>query len=179
MASVSEWPPIAEPELLRRMAMDSEEFEEYLLALLETLPQRAFVRADYVRAVGYPWARPEGPYLLTDGEVELIDDLPVRKRADGLGRLISPEGGRVPLVAIGSNATPAVLEAKFAHFADPEDRTLLALPGRLRDFDVGVAAQPALYGSLPATIFPSPVPRYPRRCSGSPHGSSPSSPGRS
>ena len=33
---------------------------------------------------------------------------------------------------------------------------MLALTGRLREFDVGVAAQPTMYGSLPATLFPSP-----------------------
>ena len=37
-----------------------------------------------------------------------------------------------------------------------EDRAVLALAGRLWDFDVGAAAQPALYGSMPATLFPSP-----------------------
>jgi hypothetical protein len=64
--------------------------------------------------------------------------------------------GRRPLLAIGSNGAPDVLLRKFAHFEDERDRSLLALTGRLHDFDVGFAAQPAIYGALPATLFPSP-----------------------
>ncbi len=60
------------------------------------------------------------------------------------------------MLAIGSNGAPATLERKFAHFESEGDRTVLALSGRLHEFDVGVAAQPTMYGSLPATLFPSP-----------------------
>ena len=69
---------------------------------------------------------------------------------------IGGAGERLPVLAIGSNAAPEVLERKFAHFPEEEDRAVLALTGRLHDFDVGFAAQPALYGSMPATLFPSP-----------------------
>ncbi len=78
------------------------------------------------------------------------------ERERTIDRFASPAGGRLPALAIGSNAAPEVLERKFAHFAAAADREVLALTGRLHDFDVGVAAQPTMYGSMPATPFPSP-----------------------
>ena len=78
------------------------------------------------------------------------------ERERTIARLTSSAGGRLPALAIGSNAAPAALERKFAHLATAADRTVLALTGRLHDFDIGVAAQPTMYGSMPATPFPSP-----------------------
>lgn len=153
---MSAWPPITDPELLRRLAMDDAEFEEYLRGLLPALPARAFEAAAYEQAIGYPWARPEGSYLLRGADVKPLAEASERDRDDVIERFAASGGGRSPLIAIGSNAAPTVLEAKFAHFDDAEDRAVLALAGRLHDFDVGVAAQPAIYGSLPATLFPSP-----------------------
>lgn len=153
---MSGWPPIKDPELLRRLAMDDREFEEYLRRLLEALPERVFEAVAYERAVGYPWARPDGSYLLADAATQPIADMPADERQRVLDSFSGEGCGRSPLVAIGSNAAPSTLEAKFAHFSDEADRSVLALAGRLHEFDVGVAAQPALYGSMPATIFPSP-----------------------
>ena len=73
-----------------------------------------------------------------------------------LGQLTAADGGRLAVLAIGSNAAPEALERKFTHFPDEDDRAVLVLTGRLHDFDVGVAAQPTMYGSMPATLFPSP-----------------------
>jgi hypothetical protein len=78
------------------------------------------------------------------------------ERDEAIASYSSGADGRVPLLAIGSNGAPGVLRRKFAHFAEQPDRTVLALTGRLHEFDVGFAAQPALYGSMPATLFPSP-----------------------
>ena len=108
------------------------------------------------RALEYPWLRPPGSYVLTDGSIELLAEMDAARCECALARFSSEGGGRSPLLAIGSNASPETLERKFAHHPEKEDRALLALTGRLRDFDVGVAAQPALYGSMPATLFPSP-----------------------
>jgi hypothetical protein len=150
-------PPITDPELRERLAMDDRRFAEYLRGVLASLPSRAFEAAAYERAVGYPWARPEGSYLLTGSEVEPLAAMDPDRRGEVVSGLTAAGCGRVPLLAIGSNAAPQVLEAKFAHLDDEDGgRTVLALAGRLHDFDVGVAAQPALYGSMPATIFPSP-----------------------
>jgi hypothetical protein len=150
------WPAIEEPELLQRLAMDEPQFDEYMRTLAAAVPARTYKAAALERALAYPWARPPGSYLLSGGEVELLKGMTEAERQDVEDRFVSPAGGRVPLLAIGSNAAPETLEMKFAHFPEEEDGAVLALTGRLHDFDVGVAAQPAVYGSLPATLFPSP-----------------------
>lgn len=150
-------PPIAEPELIERLSMDDEQFRAFIATFIAAIPPRECDAAAFAWACAYPWVRPAGSYLLSaDGGVELLSaqDQPDRERL--IERLAAPDGERLPLLAIGSNAAPEVLRRKFAHFADPADRTVLAVHGRLHEFDVGFAAQPALYGALPATIFPSP-----------------------
>lgn len=153
---MSGWPPIAEPELLRRMSMDDEEFADFIGGVVSRLPARPFDPAALALAVGYPWARPAGSYLLSGERVEMLGDSSAAAREAVIARLTSPDGGRLPALSIGSNAAPEVLRRKLAHFAETSDRTVLALTGRLHDFDVGVAAQPTMYGSMPATLFPSP-----------------------
>lgn len=153
---MSEWPPIREQELLDRLTMDDLQFEEYMRALLAKLPPRSYEHALFERAIGYPWARPPGSYLLTASGVQLLEDLTAEERKRIFGEFLSDAGDRLPLLAIGSNGAPETLERKFAHFPEEDDRAVLALTGRLHDFDVGVAAQPTLYGSMPATLFPSP-----------------------
>lgn len=152
---MSNWPSINEPELLERLAMDDARFDDHMLALVEAYPRRNYDPGVFARALAYPWTRPAGSYLLRDGDTELLADLPPGQRDERLAELTSGDG-RLPVLAIGSNAAPNTLRRKFAHFAAAEDRTVLALTGRLYEFDVGVAAQPTVYGSMPATIFPSP-----------------------
>lgn len=151
-----EWPPIAEPELLERLAMDEGEFSAFIGAIVAALPARTCDAAAIEQALAYPWARPPGSYLLTGGVVELLREMVAAKRERVIARLATGEGGRLPALSIGSNAAPEALARKFAHFEAEENRTVLALSGRLHDFDVGVAAQPTMYGSMPATLFPSP-----------------------
>jgi hypothetical protein len=152
---VSEWPAIREPELLDRLAMDDQQFGEFIRALIARVPPRPYEAAAFERAIGYPWVRPPGSYLLTRAGVELLGDMGADQRDRVLAEFTSDDGGRLPVLAIGSNAAPETLERKFAHFPQEDDRVALALTGRLHDFDVGAAAQPALYGSMPATLFPS------------------------
>ena len=151
-----DWPPIEEPELQARLALGDAEFRQLVGEFARALPAREFAAEALAFAVGYPWARPPGSYELRDGEVALLSELPEGEREALIERYRRPAAGRVPLLAIGSNAAPEVLERKFAHFEAAADRTVLALTGWLRDFDVGAAAQVAIYGSMPATIFPSP-----------------------
>jgi hypothetical protein len=153
---VSEWPPIAEQELLDRLAMDDRQFEEYVRAFVAKLPPRVYEVAALERAVGYPWTRPAGSYRLTSAGVDLLEDLSSDERERVIAQFVSETNGRLPALAIGSNASPETLERKFAHFPEEGDRAVLALTGRLHDFDVGVAPQPTVYGSMPATLFPSP-----------------------
>ena len=152
---MAEWPQISEPELLKRLAMDDRGFEAFIRALVTQLPPRNYETELFTRAVGYPWVRPGGSYRLTDAGVELLADLTTEGRERVIRQFTSADGGRSPLLAFGSNAAPQVLERKFAHFAEQADRGVLVLAGRLHDFDVGVAPQPTMYGSMPATLFPS------------------------
>jgi hypothetical protein len=154
----SVWPPpIAEQELIERLAMDDEQFRSFIATFLAALPPRTCDAAAFAWACAYPWARPTGSYLLSaDGDIELLSALEQPEHERLIERFAAPDGARLPLLAIGSNAAPEVLQRKFAHFPEPADRTVLAVHGRLHEFDVGYAAQPALYGALPATIFPSP-----------------------
>lgn len=87
-----------------------------------------------------------------------LGDAAPEERKALLGRFLANRGhrSRVRVLAFGSNAAPETLTQKFAHFPDEEDRTVLVLAGQLNEFDVGAAAQPTLYGSMPATLFPSP-----------------------
>ena len=156
MAPVPNWPRITEPELLERLTMDDRQFGAYVASLLAALPPRTYEAAYLTRAIGYPWSRPEGSFMVSDGKVTLLEGMGAEERDRSIRHFTAAEAGRLPVIAIGSNAAPKVLETKFAHFPGEEDRVVLALTGSLHDFDVGVAAQPALYGSMPATIFPSP-----------------------
>jgi hypothetical protein len=150
-------PPIAEPELIERLALDDEGFRAYMRAFVERVPPRGFDAAAFAWACSYPWARPAGSYVLAaDGAVQLLAELEEPERERIIERLSAPSAGRAPLLAIGANAAPETLQRKFAHFDDPADRTALVVTGRLHEFDVGFAAHPTLYGALPATIFPSP-----------------------
>jgi hypothetical protein len=148
--------PITEPELLERLAMTDTEFREYVLRMVGGAPARAYEAEALARALGYPWERPTGSYRLTPVGIELLEGMSPAERDAAIGDYATAGDARLPLLAIGSNGAPEVLQRKFAHFADEEDRAALVLTGSLHDFDVGFAAQPALYGSLPATLFPSP-----------------------
>jgi hypothetical protein len=153
---VSEWPPIAEQELLDRLAMDDAQFVDYIGTFIRAVPPRICDADAFARACGYPWKRPRGSYLLTDAGVQPLAELSERQRKRTLERFAGARSGRLPLLAIGSNAAPETLERKFAHFTTEADRAVLAVTGRLHEFDVGVSAHPALYGAMPATLFPSP-----------------------
>jgi hypothetical protein len=94
------------------------------------------------RALAYPFAVPESSFALHGGrEVELAE-------------LGPPGADRVPLLAYGSNASPAILARKLAAGPDP----VAVVRASLVDFDVVYSAHIAVYGSIPATL---------RRCPGS------------
>lgn len=148
-------PPIDEPGLAERWAMDDAEFLRHWRELAANLPSRPCDAVALERALGYPWERPESSFRLRDGQVDHLAPLSAAERDQAVAEFAGT-GTRLPLLAIGSNGAPATLRRKFAHFAGENDRSALALVGRLRGFDVGFAAQPALYGSLPATLIASP-----------------------
>lgn len=151
-----EWPPISEPELLARLALPDEEFKQWVAELARSLPAREFEPEMLEWALGYPWERPTGSYEWRDGTVRPFAELEEPEREQLIERYTGGGSPRLPLLAIGSNAAPEVLERKFGHFPPGEERAVLALSGHLHEFDVGAAAQPTLYGSMPATPFESP-----------------------
>lgn len=155
---MTKWPEITEPELLERLATGDEELIATAASVVRQVPPRTYEPEVLQRALGYPWSRPEGSYVLTDGGVQQLEDIASDERDLIFKRFLGAASGntRVRVLAFGSNGSPDTLTQKFAHFTDPEDRTVLVLAGQLNDFDVGAAAQPTLYGSMPATLFPSP-----------------------
>ena len=155
---MTRWPEITEPELLERLATGDEELIATAASVVRQVPSRTYEPEVLHRALGYPWSRPTGSYVLTDGTVQQLEDFTSDERDSIIKRFLGApsENARVRVLAFGSNGSPDTLTQKFAHFTNPDDRTVLVLAGQLNDFDVGAAAQPTLYGSMPATLFPSP-----------------------
>lgn len=137
------WPPIEEPELLRRLGMDDAEFLAFVLEAVASVGPREFGDDAYTLALGYPWPRPPSSYWLDGDAVAPLATAPE------LGST-----GRHPLLAFGSNGAPETLIRKFAHLPEAE-RRLPVLAGGLHGFDVVAAAHPTAYGSFPATLHPS------------------------
>jgi hypothetical protein len=150
---VREWPPITEPALLERLALEHEQFVAYAFALWAALPRRELQPGVFEWALGYPWERPASSYILRGDEVELLDDIVPGQRASTVKAFTAD---RHPLLSFGGNAAPSWLARKFAHFPAEPDRTVLVLAGELHDFDVGPAASLAPTGYMPATLFASP-----------------------
>ena len=97
-------------------------------------------------AKAYPFAIPEHSYLYSDGEVRPLDG-PLESGAPELE-------GRVPVLAVGANAAPEHLKAKFGHLDGTQ--VIPVERARLFDFDSVYSAHVASYGSIPATLAPSP-----------------------
>lgn len=150
------WPDFGEPELVERLMLPEADFHDLWRNMLSQVPPRRFSEEDFATGTGYPWPRPDGSFVLSEGEGRLLADLDEEERTGLVEAFTGPGSKRTPMLAIGSNASPEGLWRKFSHFESPEDRTLLAAGGELHDFDIGATAELALYGALPATIFPSP-----------------------
>jgi hypothetical protein len=150
------WPDFGEPELIDRLLMPEPEFHDLWLNMMSQMPPREYSPELFETGTGYPWPRPDGSFVLSEGEGRLLAELDADARRALIEEFTGPASGRTPMLAIGSNASPEGLWRKFGHFEDPADRTLLAIAGRIQDFDIGATAELALYGALPATVFPSP-----------------------
>lgn len=142
------WPPIADERLASRLAMGDTEFNALARKLARRLPGRPFVHADYERAIAYPWERPRESFRIRDGEMELVD-------ATVLSEWLGSGERRYPVLTFGSNGSPAVLARKLSAL-DEEARDVAVLTGWLEGYEVAPSAHLAIYGSLPATIVPSP-----------------------
>jgi hypothetical protein len=147
------WPPIEEPELLARLALDDEEFFEAAHKLAAAWGPREYKPELLERALGYPWERPQGSYLYRDGEATPLSELEPTQRESVVAAFTAD---RHPILAFGGNAAPSWLTMKFGHFPDRADKDLLVLAGELHDIDVGASASPSPMGNLPGTLFASP-----------------------
>lgn len=152
---MAEWPEITEPLLRERQGMSDEEFFEFLAMLLEAIGTRELDQEHYERAIGYPWQRPPGSCLVTDEGVEDLSDIDAARRNELVPAYLSESAERIPLLAYGANGSPERLALKLAHLPDGH-REALILAGDLEGFDIGAAAQPPLFSSMPATLIPSP-----------------------
>ena len=135
--------------------MSDEEFFEFLGGLLEAIGTRELEDEHYERAIGYPWERPPGSCLVTDEGVKDLGDIDASRRIGLVNQYVDESADRVPLLAYGANGSPERLALKLAHLPHGH-REALILAGDLKDFDVGAAAQPPLFSSMPATLIPSP-----------------------
>jgi hypothetical protein len=123
------------------------------------------------RALAYPFPRPRTSVAIAgDRVLELLaldpDDLGLsRVRADGAEGTLADAcrdaglpvdallGRRSPVLAYGSNASPASLRWKFPA---ERDGVVPLIRGTMRDVDVVYSSHIAVYGSVPATLQVSP-----------------------
>lgn len=148
-----DWPPIDDPRVLEWLALDDEAWRAVLEQRIRGFGPRPFDAAVLEHALGYPWERPAGSYVLREGEVEPIEAM---TPADRLGVVAAFARDRHPLVAFGANGAPVRLQDRFAAFDDPADREALVLTGELHDVDVGAQASPTAFGTVPGALFASP-----------------------
>lgn len=91
-------------------------------------------------AKGYPYAFPRRSYLFRNGRQEILD------RFDPTAR--------VPVVAFGSNRSPAQLARKYRGW--PEGTSIPVTTAWLEHHDVVYSAHFTTYGALPAMLRPTP-----------------------
>ena len=89
------------------------------------------------RASDYPYAAPEGAYVLDHGRLLQLSDASVLE-------------GRVAVLSVGSNRAPVQLRRKFGNKA-----VVPVTPLILHDCDVVHAAAISYYGAVSCTAFPS------------------------
>jgi hypothetical protein len=148
-----DWPPITAPELLERLALDDEQFAAFFWGLVAAWPPRAYDAAVFEHALGYPWERPPGSYVLSGDDVKLLGDLDPAKRTS---TVVAFTASRHPIVSFGANASPSRLAMKFRHLPCEADREVLVLTGDLHDLDVGVVPSVPLLGYMAGSLFASP-----------------------
>ena len=89
------------------------------------------------RATDYPYAAPEGAFVLNAGR---------------LAALVDPAllAGRTAVLSVGSNRAPVQLRRKFG-----DDAIVPVTPAILHDCDIVHAATVSYYGAVSCTAFPS------------------------
>ena len=93
-------------------------------------------------AKAYPFGHPRESYLFSGGRARPLDKPAAAVR------------GRTPVIASGSNAAPSQLAKKYRDFERGAEIPVTRV--RVGDFDSVYSAHITSYGSVPATLFPSP-----------------------
>ena len=89
------------------------------------------------RATDYPYAAPEGAFVLDCGRLSPLDDAALL-------------AGRTAVLSVGSNRAPVQLRRKFG-----DDAIVPVTPAILHDCDIVHAATVSYYGAVSCTAFPS------------------------
>ncbi|MEX0808308.1 MAG: hypothetical protein WD044_06230 [Dongiaceae bacterium] len=89
-------------------------------------------------ARSYPFDIPDGSFLFRNGAARPLPDAP-------------DLAGRTPVLAIGSNQSPAQLARKFAHLPGTEIPVTRVW---LDDYDICYATHVTRYGSIPGNLHP-------------------------
>ena len=95
------------------------------------------VQSEAQRAAEYPYAAPEGAFVLNKGRLAPLDDPAVL-------------AGRTAVLSVGSNRAPVQLRRKFG-----DDAIVPVTPAILHDCDIVHAATVSYYGAVSCTAFPS------------------------
>lgn len=150
-------PPLADDRLAARLAMGDAEFEVLARKLAGRLTGRPYVRADYERAIAYPWARARESFRIRGGgPAEPVGAAELSEwMGEWLGESLSGSKRRYPVLTFGSNGAPDVLAAKLSALGGAA-RDVVVLTGWLEGYEVAPSAHLAIYGALPATIVSSP-----------------------
>lgn len=141
------WPVIEDPATLEWLGLDHDGWVAALRRRIGGIPPRVLDEAKAAHALAYPWARPEGSYVLRDGVVTAVEDRAVVEEF---------AEGRYPLVAFGANGAPSRLQERFADFPEARDRNALVLTGWLHEVDVAAQATPTAFGYVPAVLVACP-----------------------
>jgi hypothetical protein len=94
-------------------------------------------QSEVQRATDYPYAAPEGAFVLKAGRLSALDDPALL-------------AGRTAVLSVGSNRAPVQLRRKFG-----DDAILPVTPAILHDCDIVHAATVSYYGAVSCTAFPS------------------------
>jgi hypothetical protein len=99
---------------------------------------------ELLRAFLYPYAAPDHDFLFRGGEVIPISE----------GEVARLTRGRTPVLAVGSNRAPVQLSRKFTHQNLSDE--IPVTHGWMMHHDIVYSPHLTGYGSVPATLAPSP-----------------------
>lgn len=99
---------------------------------------------DLLRAFLYPYAAPDHDFLFRGGAVIPVSD----------GEIVRLAQGRTPVLAVGSNRAPIQLTRKFTH--QNLSGEIPVTHGWMDHHDIVYSTHLTGYGSVPATLAPSP-----------------------